>query len=273
MAGLLGFMAAGAAKGYAEGRGRELAQEKEFDLKNALLDAKMDKELRLKEAGYKMEDQRAEATMERNKAYMTGEDGAQLSAQEAANKAMEAGDLETAEKLGKSIPKRETFTLSEGQKVVDANGKVIAEGNPKAEKIDINDMIFKAAAGDKDAQAFLDKMSALDIKKAVAGRAPKAPTASEIAKQDFINAYGDNPEYVKNGKLTAKGYDKFNKIDDKNQVEITDEPLYDPMGRAILDEKGNPKMTRKRKYKEDMPDPKPKGKLTTDSNGNFLYML
>lgn len=56
MAGLLGFMAAGAAKGYAAGRGQELAQEKEFNLKLALQDAQMEKEMRLKEAGYDMQE-------------------------------------------------------------------------------------------------------------------------------------------------------------------------------------------------------------------------
>jgi hypothetical protein len=223
MAGLLGFLAAGAAKGYSDGRGKELAQKQDFDLRTALLDAQMDKELRLKEAGYQMEDKRSAAEMERNKAYMTGENGEAVSTEQAATKAMQAGDLTTAEKFAKSTPKRETFTLSEGQKVVDSSGKVIAEGNPKPEKIDINDMIFKAAAGDKQAQAFLDKQSAMDIKKAVAGRAPRSSTEAETRKADFIEANADNPELVRNGKLTSKGFDRLNKINNPEDFdEVTE---------------------------------------------------
>ncbi|PPD48390.1 MAG: hypothetical protein CTY14_02185 [Methylotenera sp.] len=270
MSGLLGFMAAGAAKGYADGRGRELAQEKEFNLKTALLDAQMDKELRLKEAGYAMEDNRKTAEMERNKGYMVGEDGAGLNTQQAATKAMQAGDLETAEKFSKSTPKRETFTLSEGQKVVDADGKLIAEGNPKPEKVDVNDMIFKAAAGDKKAQAFLDKMSAIDIKKAVAGRAPQRETETESRKRDFIDAYSDNAEYVKNGKLTAKGFDKFNKIENDEYQTVTEAPVIGFDGTTRLDKNGKPLMTTKVTRKEKVPE-KSNGALSKDKSGNYTY--
>jgi len=270
MSGLLGFMAAGAAKGYSEGRGRDLAQKQEFDLKTALLDAQMDKELRLKEAGFAMEDKREAAERERNKGYMTGDDGAVLSTQEAANKAMQSGDLETAEKFNKSTPKRETFTLSEGQKVVDSGGKVIAEGNPKAEKFDVNEMIFLAASGDKKAQAFLDKMSAMDIKKAVAGRAPQRETETESRKRDFIDAYSDNPEYVKNGKLTSKGFDKFNKIESDEYQTVTEKPVIGFDGTNKLGKDGKPLMTTSVTRKEKVPQ-KPVGGLTRDKNGNYIF--
>jgi hypothetical protein len=60
MAGMLGALAAGAAGGYADARGKELQRQEEFNYKQALMDAQVEKELLLKKAGYEMEDQRAE---------------------------------------------------------------------------------------------------------------------------------------------------------------------------------------------------------------------
>ena len=245
MSGLLGFMAAGAAKGYSEGRGQELEQRREFDLRAALVDAQAEKELLLKEAGYEIDSRRANAEMERNKAYMTdvevqGEDGTATTRpatmQDGFDRAIKGGDLATAEKFGKAIPKRETYTLSEGQKVVDANGKVIAEGTPKERKIDVNEMILKAAKGDKEAQAFLSTLTSQEVKKAAAGRAPRAETEAATRKRDFIEAYKDNTEYVKNGKLTDKGFDKLNKIkqDDEAMDEATEKTTeFDKFGNPI----------------------------------------
>jgi hypothetical protein len=59
MAGMLGALVSGAAGGYAEERGKELQREEEFNYKQALMDAQVEKELLLKKAGYEMEDQRS----------------------------------------------------------------------------------------------------------------------------------------------------------------------------------------------------------------------
>jgi hypothetical protein len=59
MAGMLGALAAGAAGGYAEARGKELQRQEEFNYRQALMDAQVEKELLLKKAGYEMQDQRA----------------------------------------------------------------------------------------------------------------------------------------------------------------------------------------------------------------------
>lgn len=56
MSGLLGFMAAGAAKGYADGKTREIQQQRDFDLKQALLDAQTEKQMLLQERGIKMQE-------------------------------------------------------------------------------------------------------------------------------------------------------------------------------------------------------------------------
>jgi hypothetical protein len=243
MAGLLGFMAAGAAKGYSEGKSQEIEQRREFDLKTELLDAQMEKEMRLKEAGFEMDNQRASAEMERNKSYMAdvevqGEDGTTATrpatTQDGFDRAMKGGDLATAEKFSKAIPKRETFTLSEGQKVVDASGNVIAEGTPKERKIDVNEMILKAAQGDKEAQKFLNTLTSQEVKKAAAGRAPRAETEAATRKRDFIEAYRDNADYVKDGKLTSKGYDKFNKLADSEVMDEVTEKTTE------VDKFGNP---------------------------------
>lgn len=56
MSGLLGYMAAGAAQGFAEGRSREIQQQKDFDLKRALLDAQTEKEMLMQERGIKLKE-------------------------------------------------------------------------------------------------------------------------------------------------------------------------------------------------------------------------
>lgn len=249
MSGLLGFMAAGAAKGYSEGRGQELEKKQDFDLKLALMDAQIEKELLLKEAGYKIDDKRAAAEMDRNKAYMTdvevqGEQGATTrpaTMQDGFDRAMQAGDFASGEKLAKLSPSKgfKSVELKDGSFMAfdesTGTAKLLKEGSPEARKIDVNSMILEAAKGNKEAQAFLDKMSAIEIKKAVAGRAPRAETEAATRKRDFIEAYKDNTEYVKNGKLTDKGFDKLNKIkqDDEVMDEVTEKTTE-------VDKFGNP---------------------------------
>ncbi len=58
--GLLGNVIAGGVKKVADGRVADIEQQEEFNMKQALLDAQIDKELRLKEAGYQMDKQHAE---------------------------------------------------------------------------------------------------------------------------------------------------------------------------------------------------------------------
>ena len=51
MAGLLGSLIAGGAKGYAQGKIEDAKRQEEFDMKTALMDASVDKTMRLKELG------------------------------------------------------------------------------------------------------------------------------------------------------------------------------------------------------------------------------
>jgi hypothetical protein len=62
-AGLLGSVLAGATKRVSEGRLADIAKREDFDLKMALMDAQVEKEMRLKEAGYEF-DKRKEADQE-----------------------------------------------------------------------------------------------------------------------------------------------------------------------------------------------------------------
>jgi hypothetical protein len=290
MGGLLGFMAAGASNGYSDGRGKELAQKQDFDLKLALLDAQMDKELRLKEAGYKMEDKRAAAEMERNKGYMadveettktpesvinkyTDENGQEQVAkaggdeikttrkatmQDAAERALKDGNLATYEKFKSSIPK-DTFTkLAENEKLFnDRTGALIAEGNKKAEKIEVNEMIFRAAAGDKDAQAFLDKMSAIDIKKAVAGRAPTRASDDDQSYADWKskpqNKGKGRDDYMKE----KASWGKNNDLDIQT---VTEKPLVSAYtGAPVLGKDGKPIIQKSISKKEKVPENDPLG--------------
>lgn len=56
MAGLLGAMVAGGAKGYADQRIKSIEQQEAFDMKAALMEADAERQLRLKEAGVKMDE-------------------------------------------------------------------------------------------------------------------------------------------------------------------------------------------------------------------------
>lgn len=302
MAGLLGFMAAGAAKGYSEARGKELLQEQEYDLKAALLDAQLEKELRLKEAGFKLDDKRKEQEMERNKKYMadvetttktpesvinkyTDENGQEqvvksggdevtttrkASLQDGAQRAMEAGDFETSKGLLGMVTKREGFSLSEGQSRFDADGKEIASLDPKKKDVNINDMILLASQGDEKAKKFLDTMSAIDIKKAIAGRTPQRETDAQTSKRDFMDANAENPRYVKDGKLTAEGFDKFNKAETGEFETITEKPLLDMTGKPVIKD-GKPVMVTSRSRK--VPVKNSTGSLVKDKdkNGNYNW--
>lgn len=65
MSGLLASMIAGGAKGVADTRLKDIEQQEEFDMRQRLMDAEVEKQLRLKEAGYQMEQQHAQAERDR----------------------------------------------------------------------------------------------------------------------------------------------------------------------------------------------------------------
>lgn len=61
MAGILGAVIAGGVRGYTGQKIRDIERQEEFNMQNALLDARAEKELRMKEAGIKLENEQKQA--------------------------------------------------------------------------------------------------------------------------------------------------------------------------------------------------------------------
>jgi hypothetical protein len=252
MAGLLGSLIAGGVKSVADGRIKEIDQKQEFDLKNALLDAQIDKEMRLKEAGYKMEDERAQATMDKRKDYMTGDDGKELSVQEAAGKAMKAGDFEAGEGLIKMAPKSsgyKSIELKDGSVFSfdesTGTGKVILQGVGEVDvpKNEI-ELAYKIAGGDPKKAA--DILVTQKAKIAAAGRAPERASDDDLTYADWkrkpANKGKGRDDYAKEKSSWGKA--------DENLQTVTEEPVLDYSGNTRIGKDGEPMMTRKVTRKE-----------------------
>jgi hypothetical protein len=255
MAGLLGSMIAGGVKSFADGRVKDIEEKEEFDLKNALLEAQMDKELRLKDAGYKMEDDREQATMDKRKGYMTGDDGQELTAQEASAKAMKAGDFEAGEGLLKMAPKTEksfeSVKLDNGSVMsfdkTNGTSKIIFEGG-KEVKVpkDETEIIWRAANGDPEAKKAADMLVKQKERIANAGRAPERASDDDLAYSDWkkkpANRNKGRDDYAKEKSTWGK--------DNEDYQTVTEAPVLDFNGTTRLDKNGNPMMTKKVTRKE-----------------------
>jgi len=292
MSGLLGFMAAGAAKGYSEGRGRDLAQKQEFDLKTALLDAQMDKELRLKEAGYAMEDKRAAAEIERNKAYMadveettktpesvinkyTDEKGQEqmvksggdevkttrkATMQDGFERAMKGGDFKSAETFAKMVPKGKDFEsikLEDGSVMAfdKSNGtaKIVLEGGQKVD-VPKSELELAWRMADGDAEKAANILVSQKAKVSAAGRAPQKQSDDDQSFADWKR----KPENK------GKGRDDYSREKaswgkDDNEVITIAKTYYDKDGNEIRE-------TKKGKVPE-----KSNGALSKDKSGNYTY--
>jgi len=192
-----------------------------------------------------------------------------VTGKEAAERAFKAGDFEAGEGLLKaSSTKDKSFQqvkLDDGSIFAFDNtagtGKVIFEGGGKQD-VPKNEyeLAYKATGGDpvKMGEYLVSQKARI----AAAGRAPKSETETQSRKRDFIAAYGDNPDYVQNGKLTQKGFDKFNKIEgDEDYQTVTEKPITDMNGKPILDKQtGKPvisrSVTRKEKVTPEQSKPK-----------------
>ena len=288
MAGLLGFMAAGAAKGYSEGRGRDLAQKQEFDLKTALLDAQMDKELRLKEAGFAMEDKRAAAEMERNKAYMadveettktpesvinkyTDEKGQEqmvksggdevkttrkATMQDGFERAMKGGDFKSAETFAKMVPKGKDFEsikLEDGSVMAfdKSNGtaKIVLEGGQKVD-VPKSELELAWRMADGDAEKAANILVSQKAKVSAAGRAPQKQSDDDQSFADWKR----KPENK------GKGRDDYSREkaswgkDDANYQTVNEKPLVNRFnGEPVLGKDGKPIIEKSITRKEKVP--------------------
>lgn len=305
MSGLLGFMAAGAAKGYADGRGRELAQEKEFNLKTALLDAQMDKELRLKEAGYAMEDKRANAEIERNKAYMadveettktpesvinkyTDEKGQEqvvksggdevkttrkATMQDGFERAMKGGDFKSAETFAKMAPKGKDFEsikLEDGSVMAfdKSNGtaKIVLEGGQKVD-VPKSELELAWRMADGDAEKAANILVSQKAKVSAAGRAPQKQSDDDQSFADWKR----KPENK------GKGRDDYSREkaswgkDDANYQTVNEKPLFNEYtGEPFIGKDGKPITQKSITRKEKVPE-KSNGALSKDKSGNYTY--
>ena len=239
MSGLLGFMAAGAAKGFAEGRTNEIKQQQEFDLKRALLDAQTEKEMMMQERGIKLK----EDAEQRYRDKVTGvvnsvedqtagkggyEDEETKQKREVdlniqrANKLRESGYFDEAKSYDSIV---DQYNKGEISRIKMQNELEKINKNFEVQK-ERNENLMKIADAKNETQ-----LAKIEAAKAKGGN---SKTEAQTKREAFMEAFGDNPEYVKNGKLTAKGYDKLNKIDEKEAFDEVTEKTVE------TDKYGNP---------------------------------
>lgn len=238
MSGLIGSMIAGGVRQAAGGRLHEMERQDQFNMQNALLQARQDMELRLRESGIQLQEQAAGRERERVKAYSSGEDGQGVPLQQAATNAYKDGDIDTAKGLISMSPKPDgkvfdSIKLDDGSVMSfdksTGKGTIIEVGGKKIDvpKTEI-DLALKAAGG--DAKKAMELLVQQKSKVAAAGRAPRQPTQFEMSRADYIDANRDNPELVKAGKLTNQGLQEFNRLgkddgeyDESSNVQLTDQ--------------------------------------------------
>lgn len=229
MSGLLGFMAAGAAQGYAQERTKEIAMQQDFDLKTALLEAQTEKEMMLQERGIKLKEDAEQRGRDKVtglistvKDPMEGKGGYEPPeaaekrtvemARQKADKLREAGYFEEAKSFDSVVDQYNKGELNQAklENEITKINNALTLGREKLESQgDINEA-KKATA--------LAKLEAANNKK----------TDAQSKREQFIEAYGDNPEYVtKSGKLTAKGFDKLNKLDEKEAFDEVTETIVE----------------------------------------------
>lgn len=253
MAGLLGSVLAGGVKSVADGKIKDIERQEEFDLQNKLLEARIDKEMRLKEAGYEMEDKRAAAQQEKRAGYLKGEDGQELSTQEAAQKAIQAGDFEAGEGLLKVTPKTdktfESVKLDDGSVLAfdksTGKGEIIRKGSGTTSFKSIEEAIVNESDPVKRAEL-------ISIKKQItaAGRAPERASDDDLTYADWkkkpANAGKGRDDY-------AKEKSSWNKTDENYQT-VTEKPVIGFDGTNKLGKDGKPLMTKSVTRKEKIPE-------------------
>lgn len=280
MAGLLGMMAAGAAKGYSQGRGQELQQQKEFDLKTALMDAQMDKELRLREAGYEMDDKREQARKDKvagiaNSVVDPMDDKGGYEPEEAkekrergllklkADKLADAGEFDAAKVYYGRSDAADKTEMSMAQLELKEQ-QILATIENQKERNRIQEEL-----GDAKNATQLAKLEAAVAKSNSGGN--HKPTDSDNDYASYVGqmkSAGKKPmaRYQFNNWMESK---KAGLKSDLNIQTVTEEPALDNLDKPIIKD-GKPVMTRKVTRKEEVPK-KPTGGLAKDKNGNYIF--
>jgi hypothetical protein len=296
MAGLFGAMLAGAAGTAAKGKVREIENQEKFSMEQALLDARLEKEVQLKKLGYEMEDARTASKNAQRAEYFkdveetsttpesvinkyTDDKGVEQTVkaggetitkarpatmEDAAERAIKAGDFETGEGLLKMTPKKEksfeSVKLDDGSVLSfdKSNGthQVIIKGGgvmnvPKNEF----ELAWRESGGDpKLAGEIIVKQKA---RVAAAGRAPERASDDDLTFADWKR----KPENKGKGRDDyAKEKASWNKSDPLDTV-TESETQYN-------DDGSEKKVSRTSKVPS---KPKQTGALKKDKSGNYVF--
>lgn len=284
MSGLLGSMIAGGVKGYADNKIKDINRAEEFNLQSALLTAREEMEMRLKERGFEMEDAREQAKkdkvagiansvkdpMEGKGGYESEEAAAERKRgliNQKADALADAGEYDAAKVYYGRADAQDKSALSLRQ--LEVKEQQILGTIKNAEE---RNRIYEELGNAKN-ETQLAKLEAAAAKVNSGGK----PNDAQTKRADFIEAYANDPKYVKNGKLTGAGYDKLNKLSDDNDTQkVTEEPVLDLIGNVRIGKDGQPMMTRKVTRTEPVTKAAPakaatKGTLVLDKNGNYVF--
>jgi Ulp1 family protease len=268
MSGLLGSMIAGAAGKAADGRVKQIEAQEKFSMEQALLDARIEKDLQLKKMGFEMEDARDQKERDRISSiansvedpmagkggYESEEDAAKRNRgllQQKANKLAEAGELEAAKTYYARADQYDKTELSKAQ--LEAREKQIENTFTNAQE----KLRLQGEANTAKAEAAAAKASA--------GNKPERRTMEEQEYDSYvaeIKGKGLKPMSLyqfNNWKAKQrKGADQFDTVSESTST-------FDP------DSGAEKKTTRTTKVPQEKPKPKPAGVLQKDKNGNYVF--
>jgi hypothetical protein len=233
MSGLLGSMIAGGAGKAAEGRVKQIERQEQFNLENALLDARMDKEVRLKQMGYEMDDKRAAdqnakraeyfndveetsttpaSTMQKytdaNGVEQTVKSGGEeiktsrpATMADATERAIKSGDLESAEGLLKMTPKSEksfeSVKLDDGSVMSfdksTGAGKIIQKGGGVTD-VPKNEIDLAWRMAEGDPKKAAEILVQQKARVSAAGRAPDKLNIDEQEYNSYVKQKRDKGE-------------------------------------------------------------------------------
>lgn len=264
MSGLLGSMIAGAAGTAAKGRVREIEQQEKFNMEQALLDARIEKDLQLKRMGFEMEDARTQKEKDRitsiassvedpmasKGGYESEEDAAKRNRdllQQKADKLAEAGELDAAKTYYARADAYDKSALSKAQ--LEAREKQIENTFTNAQE----KLRLQGEANTAKAEAAAAKASS--------GNKLERRTMEEQEYDSYVAE-------IKEKGLKPMSLYQFNNWKAKQRkgaeqldTVTTAETKYDDDGNEI-------KTSRTSKVQ---PKPKPAGVLQKDKNGNYVF--
>jgi hypothetical protein len=256
MAGLLGAMVAGAAGGYAKQRIDTINKEEDFNFRQALQASEAEYNMQLKRAGIQIENENEEAKFNKRVAAVKEVNASVVDPMEGQG-GYEAPEDE-AKRTRSTLEKRAEALINAGYTTeADAIYKRIDASNKN------ENQIATIAAREKQIENTYEtkrqqlemqgKVNEARVEAANAKRSSgRAPTESEVKRRIFIDAYSDDPTYVKGGKITAKGFDKFYKLEEGQAFDdVTEKDMFDQFGEPVLDKNG--KQLKERTVKKKVP--------------------